>query len=198
MDLIQYFAQQYHHRSEDQLVIQLLGIRLFNGAATAVNNMLSGYYQSSVMIQRDLLEVSFLLDYLKSNPKLITEWRACSESERNKKFGALRYASFSTIAMASRSENARALQAVVQSWRPRKLSGLSVAPAGPWRRRPLWPVLCRNGSRGRRWRIGEDRRVSRRQLYDVFLSRLYSGPRSKAALHGKAVVVVRPVCRQGF
>lgn len=50
MDLIQYFAQQYHHRSEDQLVIQLLGIRLFNDCGTAVNNMLSGYCQSSVMI----------------------------------------------------------------------------------------------------------------------------------------------------
>jgi hypothetical protein len=88
MDLIQYFAQQYHHRSGDQLVIQMLGIRLFNGAGTAMNNLLSGYYQSSVMLQRDLLEVSFLLDYLKSNPKLIAEWKACSESERNKKFGA--------------------------------------------------------------------------------------------------------------
>jgi hypothetical protein len=89
VDMIQYFAQQYHHRSEDQLVIQLLGIRLFNDAGTAVNNMLSGYYQSSVMIQRDLLEVSFLLDYLKSNPKLIAEWKASSESDRNKKFSAI-------------------------------------------------------------------------------------------------------------
>jgi hypothetical protein len=89
MDLIQYFAQQFHHKDEAQLVIQLLGIRLFNGAATAVSNMLSGYYQSSVMQQRDLLEVSFLLDYLKSNPKLIAEWKACSETERNKKFSAI-------------------------------------------------------------------------------------------------------------
>src|ERR1700732_231602 len=94
LDVIQYFAQQYHHRSEDQLVIQLLGIRLFNCAGTAVNNMLSGYYQSSVMLQRDLLEVSFLLDYLKSNPKLIAEWKACSENERNKKFGAFEIRKF--------------------------------------------------------------------------------------------------------
>jgi hypothetical protein len=64
MDLIQYFAQQHPHKDDDELVIQLLGIRLFNDMATAVSNMLSGYYQSAVMVERDLLEVSFLLDYL--------------------------------------------------------------------------------------------------------------------------------------
>jgi hypothetical protein len=94
MDLIQHFAQQYHHKNDDQLVIQLLGIRLFNGTATAVNNMLSGYYQSSVMLERDLLEVSFLLDYLKSNSNLIAEWKACSESERTKKFSAFEIRKF--------------------------------------------------------------------------------------------------------
>jgi hypothetical protein len=94
MDLIQYFAHQYHHRSEDQLVIQLLGIRLFNDCGTAVNNMLSGYYQSSVMIQRDLLEVSFLLDYLKSNSKTIADWKACSEADRNKRFSAFEIRKF--------------------------------------------------------------------------------------------------------
>jgi hypothetical protein len=94
MDLIQYFAQQYQHASEDQLVIQLLGIRLFNGLGTAVNNMLSGYYQASVMLQRDLLEVSFLLDYFKSNPTLIKEWKVSSESERSKNFGAFAVRTF--------------------------------------------------------------------------------------------------------
>ena len=94
MDLIQYFAQQYRHRSEDQLVIQLLGIRLFNDCGTAINNMLAGYYQSSVMIQRDLLEVSFLLDYLKSNPMMIAEWKASAETERNKKFSAIEIRKF--------------------------------------------------------------------------------------------------------
>jgi hypothetical protein len=56
--------------------------------------MLAGYYQCSVMIQRDLLEVSFLLDYFKSNPKLIAEWKACSETERNKKFSAFEIRKF--------------------------------------------------------------------------------------------------------
>jgi hypothetical protein len=43
-----------------------------------------------IMLQRDLLEVSFLLDYFGSNREHIAEWRACSESERNERFGAFR------------------------------------------------------------------------------------------------------------
>jgi hypothetical protein len=88
MNLIDYFARSFHHKSEDQLIVQLLGIRLFNGSASAVRDMLAGYYQNSVMQQRDLLEVSFLLDYFGTNPALIVEWKASTESERNKKFGA--------------------------------------------------------------------------------------------------------------
>jgi hypothetical protein len=42
------------------------------------------------MLQRDLLEVSFLLDYFNSNRERIAEWRGCTESERNKKFGAFK------------------------------------------------------------------------------------------------------------
>lgn len=40
------------------------------------------------MLQRDILEVAFLLDYFRSNEARIAEWRGCTESERNKKFGA--------------------------------------------------------------------------------------------------------------
>jgi hypothetical protein len=40
------------------------------------------------MLQRDILEVTFLLDYFRTNQASIAEWRGCTESERNKKFGA--------------------------------------------------------------------------------------------------------------
>jgi hypothetical protein len=88
MTLIDHFARSYKHKSEDQLIIQFLGIRLFNGLASASGHLLSGYYQSSVMQQRDILEVSFLLDYFKTTPSLIVEWKSSTEGERNKKFGA--------------------------------------------------------------------------------------------------------------
>jgi hypothetical protein len=41
-----------------------------------------------VLLERDLLEVTFLLDYFRTNEASIAEWRGCTESERNKKFGA--------------------------------------------------------------------------------------------------------------
>jgi hypothetical protein len=88
MNLIDRFARSYRHKSEDQLIVQLLGIRMFNTSASAVRDMLAGYYQNSVMQQRDRLEVSFLLDYFHTNPALISEWKASTESERHKKFGA--------------------------------------------------------------------------------------------------------------
>jgi hypothetical protein len=88
MNLIDYFARAYHHKNDDQLTVQLLGIRLFNGSAGAMQSLMSGYYQNSVMQQRDLLEVSFLLDYFNSNRTRIAEWKRCTEGERNKKFGA--------------------------------------------------------------------------------------------------------------
>ena len=36
MDLIDYFARHYANETDDQLTIQLLGIRLFNGTASAL------------------------------------------------------------------------------------------------------------------------------------------------------------------
>ena len=88
MNLIDHFARSYRPKGDDQIIIQLLGVRLFNGSASAVRDMLAGYYQNSVMQQRDLLEVSFLLDYFRTNPSMIVEWKTSNETERSKKFGA--------------------------------------------------------------------------------------------------------------
>jgi hypothetical protein len=88
MTAIDYFARSYAHTGDDELTIQLLGIRLFNSAAGAVQSLMGGYYQNSVMLQRDLLEVAFLIDFFRSNRKRIVEWRGCTESERNQKFRA--------------------------------------------------------------------------------------------------------------
>jgi hypothetical protein len=90
MTLVDHFARGYAHTGDDELTVQLLGVRLFNVAAGAMQSLMGGYYQNSVMLQRDLLEVSFLLDYFKSNRERIAEWRGCTESERNKNFGAFK------------------------------------------------------------------------------------------------------------
>jgi len=90
MNLIDHFARAYPHQSDDQLVVQLLGIRLFNSMAGAVQDLMAGYYQNAVMQLRDILEVSFLLDYFYSDKTLIAAWKGCSESDRNKQFSAFK------------------------------------------------------------------------------------------------------------
>jgi hypothetical protein len=62
MDCIDYFVRFFEASNKDQLTIQLLGIRLFNGAASALQ-LLAGYYQISGVNQRDLLETAFLIDF---------------------------------------------------------------------------------------------------------------------------------------
>lgn len=71
---------------EDELTIQFLGIRLFNSVTCSLKLFLSGYYQNSVALQRDILETGFLLDYFSSNPSMISEWKSSNSKERYSKF----------------------------------------------------------------------------------------------------------------
>lgn len=86
MDLIEYFSRRYKNENDDQLTIQLLGIRLFNGAASAIKLLLSGYYQTSALQQRDLLETIFLIDYFSTYREQISVWRTSDEKTRMKSF----------------------------------------------------------------------------------------------------------------
>ena len=90
MSIVDHFARGYSHRSDDQLIVQFLGLRLFNSMAGAVQGIMSGYYQNATMQLRDLLEVGFLLDYFKYDESQIAKWKACSEGERNKLFSAFK------------------------------------------------------------------------------------------------------------
>jgi hypothetical protein len=90
MTVMERLVTSYPYNGEDELTIHLLGIRLFNSAAGAVQSLTAGYYQNCVMLQRDILEVAFLLDYFHSNPASVAEWRGCDEKERNQKFSAFK------------------------------------------------------------------------------------------------------------
>src|SRR5688572_3239076 len=76
MSLLWYFIREHQSSSEDVRTIQLFGIRLFNATASVLKLLLSGYYQTSVLQQRDLLEIIFLLDYFRTDQSLIAEWRS--------------------------------------------------------------------------------------------------------------------------
>jgi hypothetical protein len=73
MDLIDYFCRQHKAADEDTLTVQLLGIRVFNAAASALKLLMSGYYQASALQQRDMLETAFLLSYFQSDRALIAQ-----------------------------------------------------------------------------------------------------------------------------
>jgi hypothetical protein len=67
-----------------------LGFGFFNGLASAFRLMTSGYFQTAAMLQRDLLETIFLLDFLRSNPAKVATWRAADEDVRRKQFGPVK------------------------------------------------------------------------------------------------------------
>jgi hypothetical protein len=87
MNLIFVFAHDHAHESDDELTLQLLGVRLFNAAGASVKLALSGYYQKAFDQVRDVLETYFLVDYLRTYPERIGEWKAADKKSRITHFG---------------------------------------------------------------------------------------------------------------
>lgn len=87
MDTIDHFVRSYQTEDRSERIIQHLGARTFNGSSSAFKLLLSGYYQASALLQRDLLETAFLLHYFVTDKSLIQEWSDLPAGERRKKFG---------------------------------------------------------------------------------------------------------------
>ena len=87
MNVIYAFSHDYEHQSDDEMTLQLLGIRLFNAACSALKLALSGYHQKAFDCVRDILETGFLLDYLRTYPDKIAEWKAADKKARIAHFG---------------------------------------------------------------------------------------------------------------
>jgi hypothetical protein len=87
MNVIYAFSHDHAHQSDDELTLQLFGIRLFNAAGAALKLALSGYYQKAIDSVRDILETGFLLDYLTTYPAKIAEWKAADKKARIAHFG---------------------------------------------------------------------------------------------------------------
>jgi hypothetical protein len=90
MNLVHHLARNDDARDADDLVIRRLGFRAFNSLASAVSAVTTGYYQTAVMIIRDVLETHFLLDYFSTDKTLISVWGAADEKERSKVFNPAR------------------------------------------------------------------------------------------------------------
>jgi hypothetical protein len=87
MDLLQFYRMDYAAKDENQLIVKLLGARIFNAQGAALKLILGGYYQAAGLQIRDILETAFLLDYFSTDDTLIQRWKLVSEKERTKEFG---------------------------------------------------------------------------------------------------------------
>jgi len=86
LNMIVDITRSYKTEDNIELTIQYLGARVFNSIVIAINLILSGYYQGSVMLQRDIVETGFLLDYFLSDKSKIEEWKGSSTMQRIDKF----------------------------------------------------------------------------------------------------------------
>ena len=86
MALIFGYTVDHTSRSDDEAAMQMLGIRLFNAAASGVKLALSGYYQTAFHQARDIMETGFLLDYFRTSPDKIPVWKGADRAARRKLF----------------------------------------------------------------------------------------------------------------
>jgi hypothetical protein len=87
MNIVYGLTHDHPHRSDDELTLQMLGIRLFNASAASVKLALSGYYQIAFAQLRDIVETYFLLDYFGTNKDKIAVGKAAEKRELKRKFG---------------------------------------------------------------------------------------------------------------
>lgn len=87
LNLVYDLTKSYKSQTDDELTIQYIGIRFFNTTVSALKLLLSGYYQTSILVQRDILETGFLLDYFLFDKSQILVWKKSSSKDRLKKFG---------------------------------------------------------------------------------------------------------------
>jgi hypothetical protein len=87
MNVVYGFTHDHPHRSDDELALQMLGIRLFNASAASVKLALSGYYQIAFAQLRDIVETYFLLDHFRTNKDKIAIWKVADKRQLKKEFG---------------------------------------------------------------------------------------------------------------
>lgn len=80
------YTLDHKSRSDNEATIQMLGIRLFNAAASGVKLALSGYYQTAFQQARDIMETGFLLDYFRTSPQQISICKGADRAARRKLF----------------------------------------------------------------------------------------------------------------
>jgi len=86
MTVIFGYTIEYTSCSEDETTMQLLGVRLFNAAASGIKLALSGYYQTAFQQARDIMETGYLLDYFRTSPQQRALWKQADTKTRRQLF----------------------------------------------------------------------------------------------------------------
>jgi hypothetical protein len=79
-------ATQIKPKTDDDLTVQYLGVRLFNSTACALDLVFSGFYQAATAHIRDVMEINFLLADFIHDKTHITRWRESNQKDRKKFF----------------------------------------------------------------------------------------------------------------
>ena len=82
LNLIHDFTISYKNQNDDELIIQYIGTRLFNSIISSIKLLFAGYYQGSVVFQRDILEVGYLLDFFSIDQSKISDWKQSDKEQR--------------------------------------------------------------------------------------------------------------------
>ncbi|WIJ23430.1 hypothetical protein [Devosia sp. RR2S18] len=85
MDYIHFFVGR-PSKDLDHETIQLLTCRMWNDIAASLGQALRGYYQISAMVQRDIMEVVFLMSMFIREPARIKQWRESDHKTRQTVF----------------------------------------------------------------------------------------------------------------
>jgi hypothetical protein len=84
--LLSHFFNVRAANTADESSLMGLGARVYNSAAAALYLTRSGYYQTALMLLRDLIESTNLLDYFLTHKTDIVKWRTLPEKQRRKLF----------------------------------------------------------------------------------------------------------------
>jgi hypothetical protein len=88
-NLLYFLGHDGQIKNDDDRIVRVLGFRAFNDIMTSSNLILGGYYQPGIMIARDLLELTFLLDDFTRDKSQIEKWRTLEPKEYDRIFKPL-------------------------------------------------------------------------------------------------------------
>lgn len=86
LECLSRLPESHKEGDEKELAVLRLSVRCFNSGAGSIRLQRCGYFQPAMMLVRDLIEVSHLLNLFKKMPAELDEWLSLPEKERQRRF----------------------------------------------------------------------------------------------------------------